>query len=59
VQSRRTYAEVLQRRIRTGPLPKLPEYALAGPDTLESRALPSLFIGAFATLVLIQIFLAF
>lgn len=42
-------------RIKTGPLPKLPEHALGGVKTLEARALPGLFLAAFVALVVIQI----
>lgn len=45
------------RRIKTGPLPKLPEHALGGLKTLETRALPGLFLGAFVALVVIQVLL--
>lgn len=45
-------------RVRTGPLPRVPEQALVGARTLETRALPGLFFGAFVTLVVVQILLA-
>jgi hypothetical protein len=45
------------RRIRTGPLPRLSTRALLGPRTLESRALPGVFIAAFLGLLAIQVWL--
>ena len=49
---------VLQRRIQTGPLPRLPSTALGGAKTLERRALPGLFLAAFVALIVVQIWLA-
>jgi hypothetical protein len=46
-----------RRRIRTGPLPRLPEHALDGARTLEARALPMLFMAAFVALVIVQLVL--
>lgn len=55
----RTEASVVgMRRVKTGPLPRLPGQALGGARTLETRTLPGLFFGAFVTLVLVQLLLA-
>jgi hypothetical protein len=57
---RRTEADVVRgagARIKTGPLPRLPEEALGGLKTLETRALPGVFLAAFVALVAVQIFL--
>lgn len=43
-----------KRRVRTAPLPKVPERALLGPRTLESRFLPLLFLVSFGALLVIQ-----
>ena len=58
---RRTDADVVVRgagsRIKTGPLPKLPEDSLGSVRTLEARALPGVFLAAFVGLVVIQVLL--
>jgi hypothetical protein len=54
---KRTNVGVLA-RVQTGPLPKLPQTALAGANTLERRALPGLFLAAFVGLIVVQIWLA-
>jgi hypothetical protein len=57
MEVKRTSAGVLQ-RVQTGPLPRLPQTALAGANTLERRALPGLFLAAFIGLIVVQIWLA-
>jgi hypothetical protein len=57
MDARRTSAGALQ-RVQTGPLPRLPQTALAGANTLERRALPGLFLAAFVALIVVQIWLA-
>lgn len=46
------------RRVRTGPLPRLPSSALAGARTMESVTLPGVILLAFAALATIQFVLA-
>ena len=58
---RRGTAEVMRvQRVRaaTGPLFRLPSAALNGPKTLD-RTLPGLFLLAFVSLLIIQVWLAF
>jgi hypothetical protein len=57
MEVRRTNAGVVQ-RAPTGPLPRLPQTALAGVHNLERRALPGLFLAAFVGLIVVQIWLA-
>ena len=57
MDAKRTSVAVLQ-RVQTGPLPKLPQTALQGANTLERRALPGLFLAAFVGLIVVQIWLA-
>ena len=45
------------RRIRTGPLPRLPDNALSDPITLEHRVLPLVLLLGFGGLIAIQIVL--
>ena len=46
------------RRLKTQPLPKLPQGAFEGPRTLETRAIPGLLLMAFVVLLVIQFLLA-
>ena len=57
MEVRRTGAGVVQ-RAPTGPMPRLPQTALARANTLERRALPGLFLAAFVGLIVVQIWLA-
>lgn len=45
-------------RLMTGPVVRVPATALRGPKTLESRTLPGLFLLAFVSLLVIQVFIA-
>ncbi len=45
------------RKVRTGPLPRVPDEAFAGPVTLERRVLPGLLLAAVAGLFVVQIVL--
>lgn len=45
------------RRVRTGPMPRLPSSALSGARTMESVTLPGVIILALASLASIQVFL--
>ena len=45
------------RRVRTGPLPRVPDAALAGPSTLERRVLPGLLLAAVGGLFVVQLVL--
>ena len=45
------------RRIRTGPLPRLPDSALADPNAFEHRVLPLALLLSFGVLIAIQIVL--
>lgn len=51
---REAVGSVRPRKPKTAPLPRVPESALTGPRTLESRLLPALVFLAFATLLVIQ-----
>ena len=55
---RRIGAPALQRRVRTGKVPRLPQAALAGAETLERRTLPRVFLGGLVGLVFVQLWLA-
>lgn len=46
------------RRVRTGPMPRLPSSALSGARTMESVTLPGVILLAFAALAVIQLALA-
>ena len=46
-----------QRRIKTGPLPRVAPRSLLGPRTLEARALPIVFVAALLSLFAIQAWL--
>ncbi|MCH9683440.1 MAG: hypothetical protein K0V04_18530 [Deltaproteobacteria bacterium] len=53
---RRTTAAIGRtRRVRTGPLPRLPSSALSGARTMESVTLPGAILLAFAALATIQL----
>ena len=47
-----------QRRIKTGPLPRVAPRSLTGARTLEARALPLVFVAALLSLFAIQAWLA-